>query len=184
MLCPHCQRTVPEESRFCLACGQALERPPGPLNGHGVAPDGLPLPEVPEPAVPSRKGAWALSFAAITDERIRYRVARWVIQQAPAHPLGEVQEGLRQGSFFTFLALTPAEADQVRTGIQRLGLPESLINLAPASGLESLGRPAPRTARRARPGRGYGQWLLFGLATASLAVAALIALRLLAGRGF
>ena len=172
MLCPYCQRTVPDESRFCLACGRALQPPLSTSNGHGA---GVAAGEEARVEVPARKGAWTLSFGAIRDDGVRYRLARWVVQQAPAHPLGEVQESLREGSFFTFLALTPAEADQVRTGIEGLGVPAGLVNLAPASptaGLEALKRPVARRPRQARSRGGYGQWALLALAATGLALAA------------
>jgi hypothetical protein len=111
-------------------------------------------------------------------------VARWVVQHAPVHPLAEVQEGLREGRFFTFLALTPAEVAEVRSAIQGLGLPSAAVTLAPAAGLESLGRPGGRTPGRARAGLARGQWIVFGLAAGGMALAALAALRFLGGRGF
>jgi hypothetical protein len=154
MICASCQSTVPEGSTFCLRCGTRLvpvERVV-PINGRKGA--GLSMPAervavpVPTPAAPSRPGekqAYALSFKPLSDERLRYRVARWVCEVAPSHPITEVQQGLQVGQFATFLALTSQEAEAAKQRIQALGAHPALWRLAPATTAELL-LPEPRKA--------------------------------------
>jgi hypothetical protein len=144
MTCAKCQATVPEESLFCLRCGTRLTPRPSlvPRNGGGstkatpAAP--APAPAQTPAAPPGGKQAYALSFKAVADERLRYRVARWVCEQAPAHGLGDVQESLTRGDFATFLALTATEAETARQRIQALGAPTALWRLAPATVAELM----------------------------------------------
>jgi hypothetical protein len=99
---------------------------------------------------PGGKQAYALSFKPLTDERLRYRVARWVCEQAPAHGLTEVQESLLRGDFTTFLAMTGVEAETARQRIQALGAHPALWRLAPATVAElMLPEPPARKARAA-----------------------------------
>jgi hypothetical protein len=157
MICAKCHSTVPEESLFCLRCGTRLGPTPAQAspNGRGAlpgptaapakpsagaarataaAPAAAPTPSVP----PGGKQAYTLAFKALADERLRYRVARWVCEQAPAHPLTEVQEGLLRGDFATFLALTHDEAESARQRIQALGAHPALWRLHPATVADML----------------------------------------------
>jgi len=148
MNCPKCQASVPDESLFCLRCGARLRVPAerAPMNGGGTsahtsaevrtkAPAGA---AAAAPPLPGGKQPYTLSFKALADERLRYRVARWVCEMAPAHPLSEVQEGLTQGEFATFLALTQEEAEATRQRIQALGAHPALWRLSPSSPAELL----------------------------------------------
>ena len=156
MNCPKCQASVPDESLFCLRCGARLRVPAerAPMNGGGTsahtsaetrvkAPAGkAPAGKAPAGAtaapLPGGKQPYTLSFKALADERLRYRVARWVCEMAPAHPLSEVQEGLTQGEFATFLALTQEEAEATKQRIQALGAHPALWRLSPSSPAELL----------------------------------------------
>jgi len=148
MNCPKCQASVPDESLFCLRCGARLRVPAerAPMNGGGTsahtsaerrtkAPAGA---TAAPPPLAGGKQPYTLSFKALADERLRYRVARWVCEMAPAHPLSEVQEGLTQGEFATFLALTQEEAEATRQRIQALGAHPALWRLSPSSPAELL----------------------------------------------
>jgi len=166
MTCPRCQAAIPDESVFCLRCGHRLPPPVavGRNGGGGRAPasparpspapaspgpaPARPAPAVP-PAAPGSKQAWTLAFKPLADERLRYRVARWVCEQAPVHALGEVQEALLGEGFATFLALTAAEAEAARQRIQALGAHPALWRLAPATTAELL-LPERRSARAAK----------------------------------
>jgi hypothetical protein len=162
MVCPRCQQVVPEESAFCLACGARLapaERPepvngrgaPGPAPAASAVAAGVPAAaagSAESPAGPGGRQAYALSFRPIVDERVRYRLARWVCERAPAHELPDVQSGLSRGDFVTFLALTTDEAERARQGLQALGVAAGLVNLVPATLTESL--------MLERPARGGG----------------------------
>jgi hypothetical protein len=129
--------------------------------------------------------AYALSFRPIVDERLRYRVARWVVERAPAHALTEVQEGLRRGDFVTFLALTSAEAEAVRQGIQRLGLPPALCSLSPATAAAFLSeRPARKAGPQGSPGVTAKQWLGTIGVLVGLFLFGLVIMRLFGGHGF
>jgi hypothetical protein len=151
MICAQCKATVPNESTFCLQCGYRLmpvERL-APVNGGKGSRPGAPaliIPAAttamagsprPAPGAGGRE-AYALSFQPLPDERLRYRVARWVCEVAPAHQLSEVQERLSGGGFATFLALTPAEAEAARQRIQALGAHPALWQLKPATVAEML----------------------------------------------
>jgi hypothetical protein len=164
VICRQCQASVPEESAFCLRCGTrlvALERL-APVNGDkGHAPAGAPGRPVaartaagaPRPAAaPGSREAYALSFKALADERLRYRVARWLCEVAPAHQVGEVQQGLAAGSFATFLALTEAEANAARQRIEALGAHPALWQLKPAGAALMAFLPEPRRAATGEAG--------------------------------
>jgi hypothetical protein len=167
MVCSQCKATVPEESAFCLRCGARLprlERPaavngrrggatapaPGGLRGAaatGTAPRAAPVGSTIEPA---GKQPYTLSFKPLADERLRYRVARFVCEVAPAHGLSDVQADLSRGQFATFLALTAQEADAARQRIEKLGAHPALWRLAPASGADVLFPATPREEQPAR----------------------------------
>jgi hypothetical protein len=153
MICATCQVTVPDDSTFCLRCGARLipvERVVPVNGGKGAAlamPAGRATTPVVRPTVgsavgaaagPAGKQAYSLSFKPLSDERLRYRVARWVCEVAPAHPISEVQQNLLTGQFATFLALTPQEAETAGQRIQALGAHPALWRLAPASTAELL----------------------------------------------
>jgi hypothetical protein len=186
MVCPRCRRDIPDESSFCLGCGTRVapaERVT-PVNGEGHTVP-VPMPVAAAPAAPpggnGQKEAYTLAFGVIVDERLRYRVARWVCQQAPAHPLNEVQAGLRRGDFFTFLALTRNEAEAARRGIEGLGLAPALVRLAPATAADML-RPGGGATGRAEDGPlGLGRskdWLVVLLAIVALFGAGLVLVRM------
>lgn len=198
MICPRCQTTIPDVSSFCLSCGARLVQAARlvPVNGGGPAPRAAEgIAEGPSSSVvatpleasetPEGRQAYALSFRPIADERLRYRVARWVCDRAPAHALSEVQEGLMRGDFLTFLALTPEEAEVARQGIHRLGLAPALLHLTPATANDRL-LPEQRTERRvkgARASKGK-EWAAVLVALGALFVFGLVVMRLYAGRGF
>ncbi len=144
MICAKCQATVPDESLFCLRCGTRLQVPArrAPLNGGGGAQARTMVPAAPAAAQaatpPGGKQPYTLAFKPLADERLRYRVARWVCELAPAHPLAEVQEHLMRGQFATFLALTHEEAETARQRIQALGAHPALWQLHPATAAEML----------------------------------------------
>jgi hypothetical protein len=198
--CPKCQTAVPERSVFCLACGARLAPGPSAQDGNGSAavvarapaPAGsaaavgaAPAPVAAPPApTPGVKQAYALSFRPLVDERLRYRVARWVVERAPAHSLTEVQAGLQDGTFLTFLALTPEEAEAARDGIQALGVAAPLVQLAPATAAQlMLPRPVRPKAgeRRTLGGR---EWAGIAAAVVGLLLFGLILVRLFGDRGF
>ena len=200
MLCASCGKSVPDESAFCLACGARLAPAArlAPSNG-GTAPAPAPLvagsrtgTEVRAPVVPatltppgSTRQAYALSFRPIGDERLRYRLARWVCERAPAHTLTEVQEGLQRGDFFTFLALTAAEAGTTQQGIEALGVASTLVSLAPATTadlMRSAARPAREVSgRRTMKAKDWGAVVL---AVVMLFIFGLVVIRMFGGRGF
>jgi hypothetical protein len=181
--CPKCRAAVPDESVFCLACGTRLAPAPAarPANGAGRAPVAVVAP----PAAASGRKAYTLSFAAIPDERLRYRLARWVVERAPAHPLAEVQEELQRGVFATFLALTADEADAARQGLQGLGVAPAVIRLAPTTeGELLLTARAPRAAAASARSRGRLDWRVLAIAAAGLSLFALVVARFIGGGGF
>ena len=198
--CAKCGKSLPDESAFCLACGAPLVPParlasenggtapaPGRLAepakagaGTGVlAPLAVSLP------AGGDKQAYALSFRPIVDERLRYRVARWVCERATAHTLTEVQDGLQRGDFLTFLALTAAEAGTTRQGIQDLGVAPALVTLAPATTADFL-RSTARAPRAGKVSRGMRRkdWAAVAIAVLMLFVFGLVMIRLFGGRGF
>ena len=199
MVCPKCRRTVPDESTFCLGCGTRLVEPTRvvPVNGDAATAAGVPAlrasggappakgPGLRTPSPAGGKQAYTLSFRPIADERLRYRLARWVCERAPAHALGEVQEGLQRGDFVTFLALTPEEAEATREGIQGLGVAPALLSFTPATAAELL-LPMRRAAKPARePGGLKGKNLVGILLTVvMLFFFGLVVMRLFGGRGF
>ena len=212
MVCGACGKTVPDESAFCLSCGARLAPATkvAPVNGGGApVPVTVPLPGqtgvqpgagtrsggrppggLPRAAGPAAaagtKQPFALSFRPIPDERLRYRVARWVCEQAPAHALAEVQECLARGAFITFLALTADEAETTRQGILRLGLAPAQITLAPATAADVLAPTGAPGARTAEPKRGMQgkEWITLGVAVVMLFLFGLVVMRLFGGRGF
>jgi hypothetical protein len=148
MDCPQCARPVPAESVFCLHCGRRLgpEERRAARNGGGP-PAAEPAVAAAAPAGPGGKRAYAVSIRALADERLRYRVARWVCGVAPAHQIAEIQADLTLGGFSTFLALTPEEAEETRQSIEALGVHPSLLRLAPATEAELLAPASPRAAK-------------------------------------
>jgi hypothetical protein len=197
MICPRCGRAIPDDSTFCLGCGSrvAESRATPSVNGGGTLPAAAgraatghgTRATAGEALAPGdgRKQAYALSFHAIGDERLRYRVARWVCERAPAHPLGEVQEGLLRGDFFTFLALTPAEADVARQGIHGLGVTPALVSLAPASAADMLrsASGAGSGARSDPPSRRRDWMVVLGMLFALLGFG-LVLMKLFGGGAF
>lgn len=185
MTCPKCQTAVPDGSVFCLACGARLVAPAGqpPSNGGGGA--AHPVAVTAETGAPDRKQAYALTFKPLVDERLRYRVARWVVERAPAHGLTEVQESLQTGSFMTFLALTPSEAEVARQGIEGLGVAAPLVHLAPATTAQLLLPPRPaRPAASAVRTMGSRTWISLAIAGVVLLIFGLVVARLFGGRAF
>ena len=182
MTCPKCQTAVPEGSVFCLACGARLAPPAIAPSSNG---SGAPAAAVPaEAGAPDRKQAYALTFKPLADERLRYRVARWVVERAPAHALTEVQEGLQTGSFMTFLALTASEAEAARQGIEGLGVAAPLVHLAPATTAQLL--LPTRPPRPQATGRTVGSrtWISLAIAGLVLLIFGLVVARLFSGRAF
>jgi hypothetical protein len=187
MTCPKCRTAVPDQSVFCMACG-ARVAPSLIPNGNGAA---KPAPAavlarvgtLAAPAAPpGTKQAYALSFSPLVDERLRYKVAKWVVERAPAHALTEVQEDLARGTFMTFLALTADEAEVARQGIHGLGVAPPLLRLSPASMAEMLiprGRPKSPERRS-----GLGDWRMLVAAAVGLLVLGLVVVRIIGGRGF
>jgi hypothetical protein len=166
-----------------MACGARVAPAPSARdgNGTGLAPATTALPAIP----PGVKQAYALSFARLADERLRYRVARWVVERAPAHALTEVQEDLEHGTFLTFLALTADEAEGARQGIHGLGVAPPLVRLAPATTAEML-LPERRARPKAQARRtiGLGDWRTLVAAAVGLLIFGLVVVRLIGGRGF
>ena len=192
MLCAKCQAGVPDESLFCLRCGARLAPGPAlaPRNGGGGAPRAAPPAVVTGPAPtpvlaappatgPGGKQAYALSFKPLTDERLRYRVARWVCEQAPAHGLTEVQESLLRGDFTTFLAMTGVEAEAARQRIQALGAHHALWRLAPATAAELM-----LPERPARKAKGAPWSLQKKLAAVGIGLAALFFFGIMAAQRY
>jgi hypothetical protein len=186
MTCPKCRTAVPDQSVFCLACGTQLPKALTARNGNGTAAGTTPPPATVAVTVPpGTKQAYALSLGPLVDERLRYRVARWVVDRAPAHALTEVQDDLQRGTFVTFLALTTEEAESARQGIEQLGVAPALLRLAPATMAEMLlpdrrARPAAREKRAT----GFGDWRTLVVAAVGLLLFGLVVVRLVGGRGF
>jgi hypothetical protein len=175
-----------------MACGARLTGPTV-RDGNGAGAPPIPIPEAaplpatagaPTLAPPGTKQAYALSFGPVADERLRYRVARWIIERAPAHALGDVQEDLQRGTFVTFLALTAEEAEAARQGIHGLGVAPPLLRLAPATTAEML-LPERRARPKAKEARtGLGDWRMLLAAAVGLLIFGLFVMRLIGGRGF
>jgi hypothetical protein len=186
--CPKCRTAVPDQSAFCLACGTRLATSLPPGNGHGAAGAHAAVAELvtaPPAGPPGAKQAYALSLGPLADDRLRYKVAKWVVERAPAHGLSEVQDDLQHGTFVTFLALTSDEAQMARQGIEALGVAPALLRLAPATTAQLLlperrARPAAAEKRRS----GLGDWRALAAAAVGLLVFALVVVRLIGGRGF
>jgi len=191
-ICPKCRTAVPEQSVFCMACGIRMPLAHAPRDGNGagavtadVTP-GAPVTEtVAAPAPAGAKQPYSLSFGPLVDERLRYRVARWVVERAPAHELPDVQEDLQHGTFVTFLALTADEAEVARQGIHGLGVAPPLLRLAPATTAQML--LPERRARPKAPERrsiGLGDWRTLLAAAVGLLLFGFVVLRLIGGAGF
>jgi hypothetical protein len=162
-----------------MACGARVTPSLTPRDGNGAA--GAPVPAAPPPGT---KQAYALSFSPLVDERLRYRVARWVVERAPAHGLTEVQEDLEHGTFVTFLALTAGEAEVARQGIHGLGVAPPLLRLAPATTAQMLLPERPRPKAQQKRSVGLGDWRTLVAAAVGLLVFGLVVVRLIGGRGF
>ena len=167
-----------------MACGSRVTPNLTPRDGNGAGAVPAPTAAAPAPPPPGTKQAYALSFGRLNDERLRYRVARWVVERAPAHDLTEVQEDLQHGAFVTFLALTMGEAEGVRQGIHGLGVPPPLLRLTPATTAEML--LPQRRARKAQEKRsvGLGDWRTLVAAAVGLLVFGMVVVRLIGGRAF
>jgi hypothetical protein len=137
------------------------------------------------PPPPGSRQPYALSFGPLVDERHRYKVAKWVVERAPAHAIAEVQDDLQHGTFVTFLALTSDEAERTRQGIHGLGVAPALLRLAPASMAEML---LPERRARPRPGQkrsvGFGHWATLAAAAVGLLLFGLFVVRMIGARGF
>ena len=185
MTCPKCRTAVPDQSVFCMACGARVAPSLTPRDGNATGAVPAASTAAPAPAPPGTKQAYALSFGRLVDERLRYRVARWVVERAPAHALTEVQEDLAHGTFVTFLALTAEEAEVARQGIQGLGVALPLLRLAPATTAEMLlperrGRPKAQEKRAV----GLGDWRTLVAAAVGLLIFGMVVVRFIGGRGF
>ena len=182
-----------------MACGARLTPSLTPRDGNGAGAVPVPATVPAEPAArpapapttvptsvpPDTKQAYALSIGPLADERLRYRVARWVVERAPAHALTEVQDDLAHGTFLTFLALTADEAEVAREGIHGLGVAPPLLRLAPATTAQML-LPARQPRKKANEERGFrlGNWRTLIAAAIGLLIFALVLLRLIGGSGF
>lgn len=172
-----------------MACGTRMAPAHAPGNGAGTPPPAAAVSAPPAlgagPVSPGAKQPYALSFAPLPDERLRYRVAKWVVERAPAHALTDVQEDLAHGTFVTFLALTADEAESARQGIHGLGVASPLLRLAPASTAEML-LPERRARPKAQQKRsiGLGDWRTLVAAAVGLLLFGLVVLRMLGGAGF
>jgi hypothetical protein len=173
---------VPAQSVFCMACGARVAPNLAPRDGNGSGAAPVPAAAAP-PELPSgTKQAYALSFGPLVDERLRYRVARWVVERAPTHGLTDVQEDLEHGTFITFLALTADEAEYARQGIHGLGVAPPLLRLAPATTAQML-LPERRARSKAQGKRpvGLGDWRTLVAAAVGLLIFGLVVVRLIGG---
>jgi hypothetical protein len=155
-------------------------------NGAGAAPGPAPTPvasAAPPEVPPGTKQAYALSFSPLVDERLRYKVAKWVVERAPTHALMEVQEDLAHGTFMTFLALTTDEAEVARQGIHGLGVAPPLLRLAPASMAVML-VPRGRAKAPERRRMGLGDWRTLVAAVVILLIFGVVLVRMISGGGF
>jgi hypothetical protein len=182
--CPKCRRAVPDQSIFCTACGARVAPSLTPPSGNGAGAASVPVVTGPSEAPPGTKQAYALSFSPLVDERLRYRVARWVVERAPAHGLTEVQENLAHGTFVTFLALTTDEAELARQGIHGLGVAPPLLRLAPATGEMLLPDRKVRPKAQEQRSVGLGDWRTLAAAVVGLLILGLVVVRLFGGRSF
>ena len=89
MTCPKCRTALPDQSVFCMSCGARVAPALATHgNGAGAAPGPAPTPvasAAPPEVPPGTKQAYALSFSPLVDERLRYKVAKWVVERAPTH---------------------------------------------------------------------------------------------------
>jgi zinc ribbon protein len=200
VICPKCRTTVPDQSAFCMACGARLTPSLTPRDGNGAGTAPVPVtvpaegtarvaiapggPAASAQVPPGTKQAYALSFGPLADERLRYRVARWVVDRAPAHALTEVQDDLAHGTFLTFLALTAAEAEVAREGIHGLGVAPPLLRLAPATTAQMLLPERRRSKPKEEGGLRLGSWRTLVAAAIGLLLFGLVVLRLIGGSGF
>ena len=170
---------------FCMACGARVAPSLTLRDGNGAGATSAGAVAAPVGVPTGTKQAYALSFSPLVDERLRYRVARWVIERAPAYGLAEVQEGLAHGTFVTLLALTPDEAEVARQGIEGLGVASPLLRLAPATTAEMF-LPERRTRPKAQEKRsvGLGDWRALVAAAVGLLVFGWVVVRLVGDRGF
>ena len=176
---------VPDQSLFCMTCGARVAQSLTPHFGNGAGAAPVPAATGPSEAPPGTKQAYALSFSPLFDERIRYRVARWVVERAPAHGLTEIQEDLAHGTFVTFLALTTDEAEVARQGIHELGVPPTLLRLVPATAETLLSERRSRPKAQEQRAVALGDWRTLAAAAVGLLVFGLVVVvRLFGGRGF
>ena len=184
MTCPACRTAVPDQSAFCLACGARLAPAPGAENGNGAGAVPVPAVERAPALVPAGiKQAYALSIGPLVDERLRYKVAKWVVERAPAYPLTEVQDGLQHGTFVAVLAFTTEEAEAARQGIHGLGVAPALLRLAPAT-TAALLMPERRRPTVEKRSVGLGDWRTLVAAAVGLLIFGVVIVRLIGGRGF
>ncbi len=168
-----------------MACGARVAPSLTPRDGNGAGAAPAPAAAAaPDAVPPGTKQAYALSFSPLVDERLRYRVARWVVERAPAHGLTEVQEDLEHGTFVTFLALTADEAEAARQGIHGLGVAPPLLRLAPATTAQMLLPERARPKAQGKRSVGLGDWRTLVAAAVGLLVFGLVVVRLIGGRGF
>lgn len=196
MTCPKCRTAVPDQSVFCMACGARLTPSLTPRDGNGTGaapavPVAVPVgasaaapSAAPMTVPPGTKQAYALSFGPLVDERLRYRVARWVVERAPAHGLAEVQDDLAHGTFLTFLALTADEAEVARDGIHGLGVAPPLLRLAPATTAQLMLPERRRPKAQDKQGFRLGDWRVLVAAAVGLLIFGLVVVRLMGGSGF
>ena len=168
-----------------MTCGARLAPGLTLRDGNGAGATSVGAVTAPAGVPTDTKQAYALAFSPLVDERVRYRVARWVIERAPAYDLAEVQEGLTRGTFVTVLALTTDEADVARQGIEGLGVAPSLVRLAPATTADMF---LPERRTRSKPPErrsvGLGDWRTLVAAAVGLLVFGWVVVRLVGDRGF
>jgi hypothetical protein len=106
------------------------------------------------------------------------------VARAPAHPIGDVQDGLAGGTFATFLALPPGDVEATRQDLVALGVAPGLVRLAPASTAELLRPPRPEGPRaEGRRAMGRREWTMFGAAVLLLMAFGLLVVTLFGGAG-
>lgn len=163
-----------------MACGTRLSPGTTPRDGNGSGTLTAAAPAA--PPAPGAKQPYSLAFGPLADERLRYRVARWVVERAPAHGLAEVQDDLQHGTFVTFLALTAEEAEVARAGIQGLGVAPPQLRLTPATMAEMLLPARPKSQEKAAIA--FGNWRTLVAAAIGLLLFGFVVVRLIGGRGF